>query len=158
MKTLNALLIAAGVALVLGASSGDAKAGTATGHSRPVDIWLLDTFLSHTYEDYNGWWAPGNFYGYYTSTFGGDASGGSNTRSSGVSNDAAEWNCILNHSTDLTYAVTGVCHQGTDRALQQTPVPYVNGWGVVDGSGVSYSMFGHFGAWFPWGPTYGSPC
>jgi hypothetical protein len=157
MKTLNGLMLAGVLAAVLGASPS-AHAGTATGYSRPVDIWLLSTMLSHTYENYTGWWAPGGYNGTYTASFGGDPSGGTVRESGPGNSDSAEWNCILNHGTDLTYLTTGVCHQGTNRGLYQTPIDWVRNWGMVDGSGVSYSMFYDLGSWFPFGPSDSAPC
>jgi hypothetical protein len=56
-----------------------------------------------------------------------------------------------------TYAYNGVCHQSTNRALAQTPVPFVN-FLPVGGSDISYNIFHYYGTSWPWGNWYGAPC
>jgi hypothetical protein len=144
----KALLVAAAFVAFLGFAK-PAAAGSAQGYSRPVNIWLLNTFLAHTYEYYSG-------YGY--ASFGGTADGG-NVNQSTSTIHSGELTC-MQKSGDLTYLVTGVCHQGTNRGLYQTSIDWVINWNnpSVDGSGASYASFCHMGSWFPFGPCDGAPC
>ncbi|MBK9032717.1 MAG: hypothetical protein IPL61_15835 [Myxococcales bacterium] len=52
--------------------------------------------------------------------------------------------CVANQNK-LTYAITGVCHQATNRALQGTSIPYVLSWNI-GGGGTSNALFCTFGA------------
>lgn len=56
-----------------------------------------------------------------------------------------------------TYAYNGVCHQGTNRALAQTPVPFVHNLDIGGGT-LSYGIFHTYGSTWPWGFWYGTPC
>jgi len=56
-----------------------------------------------------------------------------------------------NRWTAIVWAVTGVCHQGTNNNLNETDVPYVVNWGIGGGS-QSYWWYGNYGAsGFSWG-------
>ena len=142
--------LAAASALVfamIGGRARSAHADTAYGYTRPVDIAILSFFLYHTYEYESS-------YGY--AAFGGSTSGGYIDESSSYTY-GGEWNCMANQGRGMSYAWNGVCHNGTNNALWETPINYVYYWPGVDGSGASYSAFGNFGAGCPylcsdWGP------
>jgi hypothetical protein len=155
-RLFGALLIASAMALV----AAPASAGTCTssynnahGDNRHVNIWVAGFWLHHTYEcmRYSG--SSGTTSGHHS--YGGTADGCAScsrfaTRT--VWSNAPHCASVQGH---LTYAITGVCHQGTNRALQATPIPFVVSWGGVGGSGVSKSLFCTYGAGL-W--CYGAPC
>jgi len=148
------------MAFVMFAGAGRAFAGTcgtannnAHGDNRNVAVWIAGWWLHHTYEcvQYRG--STGSATGHHT--YGGGASG---CTSCGRFATATVWSnaphCIAVQG-NLTYGVTGVCHQGTNRALEATPVPYVLNWGGVGGAGTSNALFCTYGCGL-W--CYGAPC
>jgi hypothetical protein len=115
----------------------------AQGYHRNVNVWLLSVVLDHTYEYLDG-------YGY--ETFSGGTTGGYAPYND-TSTSSADTACFQRDQWDsskgsLDYLTDGVCHQGTNRALRQTWIPYVKDWGVVDGAGTSYTMFCTFGLYW----------
>ena len=140
---INGMLVACILTLGL-AGASPAQAATANGYCRPVNIAVLTWFLYHTYEYYSG-------YGY--ATFTGSASGG-DLKKTTTTIYAGELTC-MQKSGQLTYAVTGVCHNGTNRGLYETNIDYVIDWGGVKGSGTSYNLYCTFGAGIS---CYGPPC
>jgi len=137
-----------------------ANAGTCTssynnahGDNRTVAVKVLNFWLHHTYEcaRYKG--SSGTVSGHHTFT------GGPNgcTACSRFATTLVYSNTphCVDVQDNLTYAITGVCHQGTNRALQGTSIPYVVSWGGVGGAGTSKALFCTFGASL-W--CYGAPC
>ena len=128
-----------------------AHAGTCTsshnnahGDNRAVSVKVLNFWLHHTYEcaRYSG--SSGTVSGHHTFTGGPNGcSACSRFATTNVYSNTPK--CIANQGK-LTYAITGVCHQGTNRALQGTPIPYVVNWGGVGGAGTSKALFCTFGA------------
>jgi hypothetical protein len=152
-RVLKFLPIFLAIAFVTSLGGKQAFANGAHGDNRSVNVKVLSFFLHHTYEyvQYSG--PTGSVNGHFA--FGGGTDGCSNCvrfPTSSVSSNAPH--CIQVQGK-LTYAITGVCHQGTNRALWSTPVPYVANWGGVGGSGLSLAAFCTFGKAIL---CYGPPC
>lgn len=136
-----AVLVAVG--LLVGAPA-PAQAQVARGYDRPVDVFVLGFWLGHTYHYYT----PKGF-----KAFGGTTSGGHIHATH--SYPSTTTSTCFDKSGNLTYAITGVCHQGTNRALYRTYIPWVRNFGDVGGAGTSYALFCDMGAGL-W--CYGAPC
>ena len=152
-RLLKTFSLALAIAFATSLSGGRALANGAHGDNRNVQVWVLGWWLHHTYEyvQYSG--STGSVSGHHS--YGGGTSGCSScVRFSTGSVYSNAPHCIQVQG-NLTYAITGVCHQGTNRALMSTPIPFVRNWGGVGGSGLSYAAFCTFGAGL-W--CYGSPC
>jgi hypothetical protein len=145
MKTTR-LLFAGAVLLGTLAMASPARANYAAGYHRPVNILVAGFWLHHTYSYYAG-----------TNTwecYGGDCSGGNQEKYTTTIDDG-EKTCMANAS-NLTYAVTGVCHQATNRGIHaRTPIGTVLSWGDVGGAGTSNSLFCTYGRGTS---CYGAPC
>lgn len=145
MKTIKMFLAAAVLCGTL-AQAGSARANYAQGFMRPVNVAVLNFFLYHTYSFYagtNAW-----------ECFGGSCSGGNQVQYT-TTIDTGEKTCMANAS-NLTYAVTGVCHQATNRGVHaRTPIPTVLNWGGVLGAGTSNDLFCTYGRGTS---CYGAPC
>lgn len=148
------------VALAISLAATPARAGTcgtfnnnAHGDNRNVAVRVLGWWLHHTYEcvQYTG--SSGHVTGHHTFTGGpnGCSACGRFATATVYSNSP---HCVAVQG-NLHYAVTGVCHQGTNRALQGTPVPFVLNWGGVGGAGTSWALYCTYGAGL-W--CYGPPC
>lgn len=148
------LLAAIVLAMVVGlspalAGTGSTSSNNAHGDNRAVNIWVAGFWLHHTYE----WVRYGSSVSAHY-TYGGDASGCTScNRYSTTSVYSNTPTCVANQNK-LTYAITGVCHQATNRALQGTSIPYVLSWNV-GGGGTSNALFCTFGAGLS---CYGAPC
>lgn len=67
--------------------------------------------------------------------------------------------CYKNSAPGWTYAVNGVCHEATNRALERTSVPWVESakgpsGQTVQGAGAAHGIWGYCGASIPWGSQY----
>ena len=143
-RTLTAALAIAAMCFVLG-SARPANAYYAKGYHRAVNIWVVSFWLHHTFSYYS--------HGDQWECFGGSCSG--YTYSHYTSNIwDGEYTCMQNAS-HLTYGVTGVCHQATNRGLAHTAIPYVIDWGGVGGAGTSRALYCTYGCGL-W--CYGAPC
>lgn len=142
---MNAMLgVGALVATLMG--SAQPASADAHGYTRPVNVAVLSFFLYHTYECLDGWGCT---------AFGGSTSGGYVDKNG---TDYGDGYC-MSVSGNLTYAITGVCHQGTNRGLWNTSIDWVRNWGDVKGSGASYSAFCDMGSGGPYlGSCYSAPC
>lgn len=145
MKTRHLLLATATLCASLTLSS-PAHADRAEGFHRPVNVWVVSFWLHHTYSyfrDTNTW-----------ECWGGSCSGGNleHWTSTIYGNEAT---CMRNAS-NLTYGVTGVCHQATNRGLHAgTNIGTVLSWGNVGGAGTSNALFCTYGRGLG---CYGPPC
>jgi hypothetical protein len=55
------------------------------------------------------------------------------------------------------YAYFGVCHQASNRALQDSTIPYTNSLNI-SGGGTSYNIFHYCGVTWPWGNWWSCTC
>jgi len=63
--------------------------------------------------------------------------------------------CQYDWAAKLTYGITGVCHQASNRANQIfSNIPWVKDAGGVGGSGLSYLMWCNCGSFGPGGSCY----
>ncbi len=150
---LRTLLVILPIALVASLGGEQAFANSAHGDNRNVDIPVLNFFLHHTYEfvQYSG--PGGSVNGFFA--FGGGTTGCTSCNRFKTSNVQANAPQCIRVQGNLTYFVTGVCHQGTNRALQSTPIPFVVNWGGVKGAGLAQDI------WCTYGATplcVGAPC
>lgn len=152
-RLLKVLSVFLAIAFVTALSGGRAQANGAHGDNRNVQVWVLGWWLHHTYEyvQYSG--SSGSVSGHHS--YGGGTTGCSSCSRFATSSVSSNAPHCIQVQGQLTYAVTGVCHQGTNRALMSTPIPYVRNWGGVGGSGLSQAAFCTWGAGL-W--CYGSPC
>jgi len=158
--TRSRMIAIAIVALAIPLAATSARAGTcgtwnnnAHGDNRNVHEWILGWWLHHTYEclQYSG--STGHTTGHYTFTGGANGcTSCSRFATATVWSNAPHCAAVQGQ---LHYALTGVCHQGTNRALQATPVPFVLNWGGVGGAGTSYALYCTYGAAQN---CYGAPC
>jgi hypothetical protein len=141
-------VILAGAVLCCALAIGrPAQAGwRAQGYHRPVNVLVAGFWLHHTYsydQDINYWVC-----------YGGSCSDGNFVQWS--DNIAVGMRTCFYNAANLTYAVTGVCHQATNRSLNpHTPIGPVLDWGGVGGAGTSNALFCQYGRGVG---CYGPPC
>lgn len=152
-RLLKTLLLFLAIAFATSVGGGRALANGAHGDNRNVQVWVLGWWLHHTYEyvEYSG--STGSVSGHHS--YGGGTDGCTSCSRFATSSVSSNAPACIRVQGNLTYAITGVCHQGTNRALWSTPVPYVVNWGGVGGSGLSLAAFCTFGEGLF---CYGPPC
>ncbi len=94
-----------------------------------------------------GWNQSSCSYAYNTVT--GSPGSGTNTINScnDVNNQFAQYYRVY---VPGAYAVNGVCHQATNRALWGTHIPWTHQL-PIGGAGASYNAFGNCGTYYPYG-------
>jgi hypothetical protein len=165
MKAGAALALA--VAMVVVMPGDDARACTNSCVSSNTQVRLVKAGVAISIAGWHGdhtWadaWVPGawdvvNNFG------GGNSSCASTSGSAGCSWAYSAWNmswggtecsseaflsCRYLWGDNLTYGITGVCHQSANRANATFGVvPWVKNAGGIGGSALSYAMFGNCGA------------
>jgi len=65
--------------------------------------------------------------------------------------------CYANANNGV-YGVNSVCHQASNRAYSEAPVPFVRNLGWIAGGWLSFGFYYDFGAWTPGGLSWGPAC